>query len=108
MRHKGYRWLTNHEPVRIFKQLNAAGHPLPVKGNKLLEARTAGCFRHTGHNISAALIEVKPCVRETARRRIEWQEGAQMAAYIYKLLYMQSPPSPGFGLLLCDKPGLKR
>lgn len=107
MREKGYRWLPNHEASQMYKALPTAGRPLRVvKGNKLLEARTDGCFRHTGHNISAALIEVKPCVRQKAWGKIEWQEGAQMAAHIYKLVYKES--TPDFGLLRCDIRGVKR
>ena len=109
MRGKGYRWLPNHEASQMFKALSAAGRPLRgVKENKLIEARTDGCFRHTDLNISAALIEVKPCVRLKSWDRIEWQEGAQMATHIYKLLYMQPPPTQDFGLLRCDIQGVKR
>jgi hypothetical protein len=110
IRGKGYRWLPNHEASMMYKALSATGRPLPgVYKNKLLEARTDGCFRHTERKYSAALIEVKPCVRQKAWEKIEWQEGAQMAAHIYKLLYMErSLPTPDFGLLRCDIPGVKR
>jgi hypothetical protein len=111
LRTKGYRWLPNRDVTRIFKALALNGPTGPGRNseNKLLEARTDGCFRHTERNISAALLEVKPCVRRASKQRIEWQEGAQMASHIYKLLHLQTPPPPPeFGLLRCDKPGRKR
>ncbi|KAK4043151.1 hypothetical protein C8A01DRAFT_43933 [Parachaetomium inaequale] len=83
LRSKRYRWVPNRELVRILKS-------------------------HTEHNLSAALVEVKPCVRLKKQKQIEWQEGAQMAAYIYKLLSLEPPPTQEFGLLRCDKPGVKR
>jgi hypothetical protein len=112
MRSKGYRWLPNREAVKIFNSLPASGAGGTVVGNKaadkLLEARTDGCLRHTEHNLSAALVEVKPCVREQNLERIQWQEGVQMAAYIYKLLYTDRPANEKFGLLRCDKAGVRR
>lgn len=61
--------------------------------SSLLEARVDGYLRHAKHREDAfAILEVKPYVRRSRRREIEWQESAQMAAWI-----TQSPgrSSPG-------------
>ncbi|KAH6843076.1 hypothetical protein B0I37DRAFT_211037 [Chaetomium sp. MPI-CAGE-AT-0009] len=112
LRSKGYRWLPNRDVAQIFKSPSTKGArntgPSHKNGNKLLEARTDGCFRNTRYEISAALLEVKPCIRESSKEKIQWQEGAQMAAHIYKLLYLKTPPRDDFGLLLPDKSGSKR
>jgi hypothetical protein len=105
MRLKGYRWLPNRDVFKIFKSLEDSG---TKDSNKLLEARTDGCFRHTESNLSAAIVEVKPSVREKDRVGIEWQEAAQMAAQIYSFLCTKAPPHQDFGLLRCEKPGIKK
>lgn len=66
---------------------------------KYLEARADGCFRHTEDHLVAALLKVEPCVRGSHLGQIEWQEGAQRATNVYKLLYLVSHPPREFGLL---------
>jgi hypothetical protein len=64
MRLKGYRWLPNRDVFKIFKSLEDSGTKATIDSNKLLEARADDCFRHTESNLSAAIVEVKPSVRE--------------------------------------------
>lgn len=111
MRSKGYRWLPNRDVFKILLPPPTSASPSStkvVKPQKLLEARTDGCLRHTPSNLSAAILEVKPGIRAKDVVTIQWQEGAQMAAQIYSFLCRETPPKPGFGLLACDKPGVKR
>jgi hypothetical protein len=110
MRTSGYRWVPSRDVLRILKSSGQSVHPSSrgVIKNKLLEARTDGSLRRTEQNLPVALVEVKPYLRSAKMEQIQWQEGAQMAAYIYTLLFQQFPPFQGFGLLQCTTPSHKR
>ncbi|GAB1315757.1 hypothetical protein MFIFM68171_05967 [Madurella fahalii] len=90
VRSRGYRWLPNRD---VYKILTSSPAGASARDHKLLEARTDGCLRHTAHNLSAALLEVKPFARQM---------------HIYTLMYSKSPPYSEFGQLRCDKKGFKR
>lgn len=106
LRNRGYRWLPNRDVLKIFSPSP------PVPGNdalvKLLEARTDGCLRRADTKLSAAIVEVKPYLREAQISEVERQEGAQMAAYIATLLRANLPAGSQFGLLRAGSPRVKR
>ena len=102
MRSRGCRWLPNRDVYTIFGSLES------VEQARLLEARTDGCLKHTPSGLSAAILEVKPYIRRAHVLQVEWQESAQVAAYIYTLIHSNLPPGSSFGCLHCNSPGIQK
>lgn len=100
----GCDWTPEHASFQIND--NRDSSIFDEKKEKILKALVDGHLLHAS-GLSAALVEVKPYLRQAGLQRIQWQETAQMCASICELLRM-GVASSGFGLLQSQDPEIKR